>query len=123
MKIRGFGATKSKSASPFGLTPVLLVSANLDFTLDLVQGLNARGAKLLRHRPAILEDLNLLHVDRPLRAGRLLRPGTVVAELRAFAAVFALSHELHSQIKNRSRARFVRECPNADTRKWVSTGP
>ena len=90
---------KSKSASPFGLTPVLPVSAHVDFAqLYFAQSLDARRAELLGDRPAVFEDLDLLHVDRPFRAGRLLRPGTIVAELRAFAAACTFSHESHSQI-------------------------
>jgi hypothetical protein len=90
---------KSKSASPLGLTPVLPVSAHFDLAqLHFAQSLDARRAELLGDRPAIFEDIDLLHVDRPFRAGRLLRPGTIVAELRPFAAALALSHDSLSQI-------------------------
>jgi hypothetical protein len=93
MRKEGSQAQESKSASPSRLAPVLPALVILDqLSLNLAQRLNTRRTKSFRDQPAFLEDFHLLNVDVPLGAGGLLGPGPVVAELRTFAAAFALSH-------------------------------
>jgi hypothetical protein len=90
---------KSKNASLGRLAPVLPGSAFASIGLDLAQRLDAASAEPFGEGLALLGDSHLLDVDAPLGAGGFLGPGAIVAELRAFAAIFALSHDSHSLIK------------------------
>jgi hypothetical protein len=91
---------ESKNASLDRLAPVLPdLAAFASIGLDLAQRLNAASAKPLGESLTLLRDSHFLDVDVPLGAGGFLRPGTIVAKLRAFATIFALSHDSHSLIK------------------------
>lgn len=91
---------KSKNASLDRLAPVLPDSAAFaSIVLDLAQRLDAACAEPLGEGVTLLRDPYLLDVDVPLGAGSFLRPGAIVAELRAFATFFALSHDSHSLIR------------------------
>jgi hypothetical protein len=89
-----------KNASLGRLAPVLPDSAAFaSSVLDLAQRLDAASAEPLGESLTLLRDPYLLDVDVPLGAGGFLRPGAIVAELRAFATFFALSHDSHSLIQ------------------------
>jgi hypothetical protein len=91
---------KSKNASLSRLASVPGMSAAFaSLVLGFAQRLDAASAEPLGDRLTLFEDSHLLDVDAPLRAGGFLGPGAIVAELRAFAAIFALSHDSHSLIK------------------------
>jgi hypothetical protein len=90
---------QSKNASLGRLAPVLPDSAFASIGLDLAQRLDAASAEPLGKGLTLLRDPYLLNVDAPLGAGSFLRPGAIIAELRAFATFFALSHDSHSLIK------------------------